>query len=193
MKDAQFYDFIEVRMAIETVAVCLAVERATTKQADEPEQIHQSFLKAIQEKDLIQMIMLDELFHTKIIIYSKSQLLINISKQLLNAFRAYRGNSFTEEQVYSNAVKLHSRILLCLQIRNFQQAVIEMRKHPKIASQDMELIHTRKKAEKKISTDDSTAVTVEIFFFTKQDECSLKKHIYKLHKKAKYLVDLGFG
>lgn len=187
------YDFMEVRMAIETVAVRLAVERATTKQTDEPEQIHQSFLKAIQEKDLIQMIMLDELFHTKIIIYSKSQLLINISKQLLNAFRAYRGNSFTEEQVYSNAVKLHSRILLCLQIGNSQQAVIEMRKHPKIASQDMELIHTRKKAEKKISTDDSMAVTVEVFFFTKQDECSLKKHIYKLHKKAKYLVDLGFG
>lgn len=193
MKDAQFYDFMEVRMAIETVAVRLAAKRATTKQADEPEQIHQSFLKTIQEKDLIQMIMLDELFHTKITIYSKSQLLINISKQLLNAFRAYRGNSFTEEQVYSNAVKLHSRILLCLQIRNSQQAVIEMRKHPKIASQDMELIHTRKKAEKKISTDDSTAVTVEVFFFTKQDECSLKKHIYKLHKKAKYLVDLGFG
>lgn len=121
-------------MAIETVAVRLAAKRATTKQADEPEQIHQSFLKAIQEKDLIQMIMLDELFHTKIIIYSKSQLLINISKPLLNAFRAYRGNSFTEEQVYSNAVKPHSRILLCLQIGNSQQAVIEMRKHPKIAS-----------------------------------------------------------
>lgn len=193
MKDAQFYDFMEVRMAIETVAVRLAAKRATTKQADELKQIHQSFLEAIQEKDLIQMIMLDELFHTKITIYSKSQLLINISKQLLNAFRAYRGNSYTEEQVYSNAVKLHSRILLCLQIGNSQQAVIEMRKHPKIASQDMELIHTRKKAEKKISTDDSMAVTVEVFFFTKQDECSLKKHIYKLHKKAKYLVDLGFG
>lgn len=142
--DAQFYDFMEVRMAIETLSVRLSVERATPKQVQELEQIHQSFLKAIAEKDLVQMIMLDELFHTKITSYTNNQLLININKQLLNCFRIYRGDSFTNQEVYTNAIEPHTRILFCFQTRNASQAVQEMRKHLDITSRDMELIQKEK-------------------------------------------------
>ncbi|MCI2056927.1 MAG: FadR family transcriptional regulator [Oscillibacter sp.] len=141
--DAQFYDFMEVRMAIETLSVRLSVERASAKQVQELEQIHQSFLKAIEEKDLVQMIMLDELFHTKITSYTNNQLLVNINKQLLNCFRIYRGDSFTNQNVYANAVEPHARILFCYQTRNAAQAVKEMRNHLDITSRDMEKIHKR--------------------------------------------------
>lgn len=143
--DAQFYDFMEVRMAIETLSVRLSVERATPKQINELEQIHQSFLAANQQKDLVQMIMLDELFHTKIIGFTRNQLLVNINKQLLNSFRIYRGDSFTNQDVYAHAIEPHSRILLCFQTKNVSQAVAEMRRHLEITSQDMEMIHERKK------------------------------------------------
>jgi len=139
--DVQFHDFMEVRMAIETLSVRLSVERASAKQVSELEQIHQSFLEANQKKDLVRMIMLDELFHTKIISYTRNQLLININKQLLGSFRVYRGDSFTNEDVYTNAIEPHSRILFCFQTKNASLAVKEMRNHLEVTSRDMELIH----------------------------------------------------
>ncbi|MBU5626428.1 FadR family transcriptional regulator [Oscillibacter sp. MSJ-2] len=141
VEDAKFYDFMEVRMAIETLSVRLSVERASAKQVHELEEIHQSFLEANESKDLVRLIMLDELFHTKIISFTRNQLLININKQLLECFRVYRGDSFTNKDVYVNAVEPHERILFCFQTRNAAQAVQEMRSHLEITSRDMEAIH----------------------------------------------------
>ncbi|QNL43643.1 FadR family transcriptional regulator [Oscillibacter hominis] len=141
VEDAKFYDFMEVRMAIETLSVRLSVERASLRQVHELEEIHQSFLEANESKDLVRLIMLDELFHTKIISFTRNQLLININKQLLECFRIYRGDSFTNKDVYVNAVEPHERILLCFQTKNSAQAVQEMRSHLEITSQDMEAIH----------------------------------------------------
>ena len=44
VENVQFYDFMEVRMAIETLAVRLSVERATPKQIRALEKIHAAFL-----------------------------------------------------------------------------------------------------------------------------------------------------
>lgn len=144
VEDAQFYDFMEVRMAIETLSVRLSVERASDQQIAELEEVHKSFLAANHQKDLVQMIMLDELFHTKIISYTRNQLLININKELLSSFRVYRGDSFTNQEVYANAIEPHSRILKCFQTHDAAQAVQEMRRHLEITSQDMEIIHNQK-------------------------------------------------
>ena len=143
-----FYDFMEVRMAIETLSVRLAVERATDKQIRELREIHTSFVEATEKRDMLKMIMLDELFHTKIITFTNNQLLININKQLLERFRIYRGDSFTNKMVYKNAVEPHERILLCFEMRNPSSAVEEMRKHLNITTQDMELIHNNSKTAK---------------------------------------------
>ena len=87
IENARFNDFMEVRMAIETLAVRLSVERATKKQVGELESINQSFLEAVNNHDGPQMIMLDELYHSKIIEFTDNNLLININKQLLASFR----------------------------------------------------------------------------------------------------------
>lgn len=141
VEDAKFYDFMEVRMAIELLSVRLSVERASAKQVHELEEIHQSFLEANESRDLVRLIMLDELFHTKIVSFTHNQLLININKQLLECFRVYRGDSFTNKDVYVNAVEPHERILFCFQTKNAAQAVQEMRNHLEITSRDMEAIH----------------------------------------------------
>lgn len=137
----QFKDFMEVRLAVETMSVRLSVERASAEDIKELSQVHESFVKAVNDKDLVRMIMLDELFHTKIISYTKNQLLININKQLLESFRVYRGDSFTNSDVYANAIEPHSRILFCFQTKNANQAVEEMRKHLDITLKDMDKIH----------------------------------------------------
>lgn len=151
VEGVKFYDFMEVRMAIETLSVRLAVERATDKQIRELREIHTSFVEATEKRDMLKMIMLDELFHTKIITFTNNQLLININKQLLERFRIYRGDSFTNKMVYKNAVEPHERILLCFEMRNPSSAVEEMRKHLNITTQDMELIHNSSKTVKSSS------------------------------------------
>ena len=142
MENVQFYDFMEVRMAIETLAVRLSVERATPKQIRALEKIHAAFLEANEKQDGLQLIMLDEQFHTKIIEYTNNPLLININKQLLECFRVYRSSSFMNNAVYQNAVGPHSRILLCFQTHNVSQAVEEMRRHLEITTLDMKTIHS---------------------------------------------------
>lgn len=142
VENVKFYDFMEVRMAIETLAVRLSVERATAKQVKALEKIHASFLEANEKQDGLQLIMLDEQFHTSIIEYTNNPLLININKQLLESFRYYRSNSFMDSHVYKNAVIPHSRILLCFQTKNVTQAIEEIRNHLEITMKDMESIYT---------------------------------------------------
>ncbi len=150
-ENAQFSDFMEVRFAIEPLAVRLSVERATPKEVAELFEVHQSFIHANESHDLTKMIMLDELFHTKIMSYTKNPLLININKQLLNSFRIYRGESFTDSCVYNNAVQPHERILQCFYAKDMETAVLEMQRHLEITEADMRQIHGNSGIEEKKS------------------------------------------
>ncbi|MCI8304324.1 MAG: FadR family transcriptional regulator [Lawsonibacter sp.] len=141
VEDAKFYDFMEVRQAIETLSVRLSVERATDQQIQELEGIHLKFKQANLDKDVSGLVRLDEMFHTKIIEYTDNQLLININQQLLESFRKYRNSSFMNSRVYQNAEEPHERILACFQTKNAAQAVREMRCHLDITAKDMEIIH----------------------------------------------------
>ena len=147
VEDAQFYDFMEVRQAIETLSVRLSVERASSEQIAELEKIHRTFCEANDKKDSAHLIVLDELFHTKIIEYTNNQLLININQQLLESFRRYRNDSFMDNEVYQNAVEPHFRILQCYKTKDATQAVVEMIRHLEITAKDMEIIHGRAKNE----------------------------------------------
>lgn len=143
VENPQFSDFMEVRMAVETLAVRLAVERAREKDIKKLAEVHKSFLEANEKKEMTRLIMLDELFHTTIFSITKNQLLININAQLLEAFRKYRSESFMNEDVYRNAIDPHTRILECFRERNAAQAVEEMRIHLDITMSDMEQIHQK--------------------------------------------------
>ena len=130
MDGARFHDFMEVRMAIEI---------------QELKEIHEAFVEANNSHDMIKMIMLDELFHKQIVACTSNPLLMDINEQVLDAFRAYRGDSFSNDMVYKNAVEPHARILLCFETHNATLAVEEIRRHLDITSRDMELIQSKKK------------------------------------------------
>lgn len=139
---ARFHDFMEVRMALETLSVRLAVERCTPKQLQELREIHTAFVEANEIHDMVKMIMLDELFHNEIVNCTSNPLLIDIHKQILDAFRIYRGDSFSNSSVYKNAMGPHARILFCFETHNPELAVNEMKKHLDITSRDMAMIHS---------------------------------------------------
>lgn len=141
LDDARFHDFMEVRMAIETLSVRLAVERCSDTELQSLKEIHEAFLEANSSHDMIKLIMLDELFHKQIVECTKNPLLVDINKQVLDAFRVYRSDSFSNNTVYQNAVEPHSRILLCFETHNPALAVEEMKKHLDITTKDMEMIN----------------------------------------------------
>ena len=59
-------DFMEIRIALETMAVRLAVRRADDQDIRKLEKTHQYFLKAIAEKNEVTMASYDEAFHNQI-------------------------------------------------------------------------------------------------------------------------------
>jgi len=148
VEGAAFRDYMEVRMAIETLAVRLAVERATDESISSLEDIHRNFVIAVREKSFSDMVTLDEQFHTRIVNLSDNQLLKNINRELITAFHIYRSESFMYSDVYKNAVIPHEKILACFQERNSAKAVKEMRKHLDITLTDMNSMHNGHDPEK---------------------------------------------
>lgn len=138
--DVQFYDFMEVRMAIETLSTRLAIKRATKKQIQKLTMIHEKFLQAVEDKNLIQLIMYDELFHTEIVKITNNELLIAINKQINTAFKKYRGESFMDNSVYKNAVIPHTKILEAFKSNDPELGQAEMYNHLVITEQDIKHI-----------------------------------------------------
>ena len=143
VKKPHFEDFMQVRLAVETFVVRLAAESAADKDIKNLEEIQTSFVEANDKKDMMAMIMLDELFHTTLVKMTKNQLLININTQLLQAFKRFRTESFTNETTYQNAIDPHQRIIDCLKVHDVSGAVNEMRKHLNITTNDMKKLHEK--------------------------------------------------
>ena len=80
--DVKLCDLVEVRGALESLAVGLAVERASEAQIAELSKIHESFVEADVGHDMDRLMMLDELFHTRIMSYTGNSLLIFINGRL---------------------------------------------------------------------------------------------------------------
>lgn len=140
VEDAQFYDFMEVRMAIETISTRLAIKQATHKQLEKLEKIQESFIEANNNQNLTQLVMLDELFHTEIVNMTGNQLLVRINKQLVTANRKYRCESFMNSEVYNKAIVPHNKVLECFKKHDSEQGQKEMYEHLKITKSDMEHI-----------------------------------------------------
>ena len=140
-EEAKFSDFMEVRMAIETLSVKLSVERCSAEQIKELMDIQRKFEVAYANQDAVRMTILDEHFHTKIVEFTKNQLLININERLLDSFRPYRNVSFSDCEVFKeNAVKAHGKIVECFIARNQRQAEEAMMHHLHITMDDFNTI-----------------------------------------------------
>ncbi len=127
--DVKLYDLVEVRGALESLAVGLAVERASEAQITELSKIHSSFVEANAGHDMARLMMLDELFHMKITSYTENPLLVKINGKLLDSFRVYWGEFFTDTVVYGDVVTFHGRILESFKQHDAERAVLEMQRH----------------------------------------------------------------
>jgi GntR family transcriptional repressor for pyruvate dehydrogenase complex len=137
-KEDEISRFIEVRMAIEPLAVRLAVQRGTKSQIKQIELIHERFALAAKRSDPIELGTLDESFHNAIIEASHNRLLMKIGRLLADALVEYRARTFTVTENIVHALIPHQQIVDALRRRDERAAVEGMQHHMEEALIDLQ-------------------------------------------------------
>ncbi|PKL26908.1 MAG: FadR family transcriptional regulator [Spirochaetae bacterium HGW-Spirochaetae-2] len=133
-------DFIEVRKAIESLAIKIAVDRSTQEEYDKLFKINEDFIQAVHADDSKAMAFLDESFHREIVDMSHNSLLVNINGLVAQAFKKYRSISFQVRKNALNAIEPHREILAALKARDSLGAVKSIENHLTLAREDMEAV-----------------------------------------------------
>ena len=130
-------DSIEIRTALEPMAARRMAERCNTEDIRRLENIHRSFLSAIQEGDAAMIGRLDEQFHSAIVESSGNALMIEINSHVCQGMQTFRSKTFQVEQNVKNAVMPHSNIMNAILARDAAQAEREMRAHLDKVQEDL--------------------------------------------------------
>lgn len=125
----QVRDYIDVRLAIETASVRLAIQRATEQQIDSLREIQKSFLYSIEIGNAWMMAEKDEQFHDKIAEITDNPLLIQVQGIVEDFFRTFRVRSFRVLENRYHAVNPHNMIIQAFQDRNEDLGVLIMQQH----------------------------------------------------------------
>lgn len=136
-KEAELSELMEVRMAIEPIAVKLAIQRGSAAQIDQLRDIHDAFRKAVERLDAIDLATLDESFHTTIIEASNNNLLKKIGRLMADAFVEYRARSFAVQENMTHALEPHEKILSAILKKNEKEAILAVQKHLDVSLEDM--------------------------------------------------------
>lgn len=132
-------DYMDVRTAIETTSVRLAIRRATETQMKELEKIHQEFLEGIEQNNVWKMADKDEEFHSKIAKITGNPLLIQVQDVISEYFKAFRVRSFGNAKNRNHAVNPHAMIIQAFRDRNDELGVLVMKQHLIQSYEDMKV------------------------------------------------------
>lgn len=135
--EAELRDSIEIRAALEPMAARCMAARSTRAEVSRLEDIHRSFLTAIEEGDPQRIAHLDEQFHSAIVACSGNALMIEINAHVCRGMQVFRSKTFQVEQNVRNAVVPHSNIFNAILARDAAQAEREMRAHLDKVQQDL--------------------------------------------------------
>ena len=136
----QLKDFIEVREAIESLAIKIAIEKGTKDEFSHLDAIHLKFLAAADLNDTIEMARLDEIFHEAIVSMTHNYLLININNLVSKEFKKYRSLSFSVRTNVESAVYAHKKIMEAIKRRDKTVAVESIVYHLHMVISDMEQV-----------------------------------------------------
>jgi GntR family transcriptional repressor for pyruvate dehydrogenase complex len=131
-------DYIEVRMAIEPLALRLAIARSDKDDLDELKNIHKSFVRAMAENNVEELAKCDELFHTTIVKLSRNKLLKVINESIAKFLAEYRIKAFSVSQNVPHALKPHAEIIDCIEKGDSKRAEEIMLEHLKISLADIQ-------------------------------------------------------
>jgi GntR family transcriptional regulator, transcriptional repressor for pyruvate dehydrogenase complex len=130
-------DYVEVRMAIETLAMRLMVDRATPEEISAIEAVHANFLVAAKAQDTISLARNDERFHELIVKATHNILLTQIIEVISVAYLEYRLKAFAFRENIQHAEKFHSAILKSIKNKNQSAGERSMREHLQCSLDDI--------------------------------------------------------
>ena len=128
---------IEIRTALEPMAARLMAQRCSNEELLRLEDLHRSFLLAVEDGDPERIGRLDEQFHSAIVEGSRNELLIHINSHVCQAMKVFRRKTFQVQQNAKNAIEPHTNILRAIYSRDPAQAEREMRLHLDKVQEDL--------------------------------------------------------
>lgn len=135
--EVQIMDIIEVRSAIEPLAIKLAIPKATSEDDKALEEIHKNILYSIANENIPDIGKYDEAFHSYIIKCSQNKLLISINEQINEYLKVFRGNTFQIPKNVDNLIPTHTKILKAFLDRDIDSSQKFMSAHIDKIMQDL--------------------------------------------------------
>ena len=131
-------DIIEIRMALENLAVNLAVERASKEQIAHIDECRIAFEKALEAQQYDALGRCDAAFHQAIVEAAGNDFLNIISGMVSFAFADFREHSFRIKEHAANAILPHREIYKAVQNRDVEMAQLQMSRHLQKILKDMD-------------------------------------------------------
>ena len=122
-------DTTDVREALETLQVRMAVARASNEELQELEAIHCSFIEKNKESNVSALAALDEQFHTQICKMSHNPLLLKINELMAMELKRYRHMSISVKTSSENTIREHELIISALRERDQHKAAAYLLAH----------------------------------------------------------------
>jgi GntR family transcriptional regulator, transcriptional repressor for pyruvate dehydrogenase complex len=132
-----FREFMQVRIALEPAAMELAILKIDAGKIEELESIQAAFNEAVNIKDTVKLLMLDEAFHASIIRYSGNKIMMEINKNLYEKIRQFRVDSFSNNKIYQNALNPHGLIIYYMKQKNAEKSIETLKLHLQAVENDI--------------------------------------------------------
>lgn len=114
-------DVLEVRAALESLAVRLACEKMDEDSIVKLEKLRDEFVAAVKDNDVELVIQKDVEFHDAIFSATENEKLIQIINNLREQIYRFRVKYIHEMDSYENLVKEHDEIVLCIRGKQYEQ------------------------------------------------------------------------
>ncbi len=131
-------DINEVRMAIEPLAIRLAIERCTEKEYQRLQDIHARTMEAAKKKNGVEIAGCDEKFHTCIVESSHNKLLIALNKEIVRSLKKFREQTFKLGNNIENCIPYHTAILEAFGRKDVELAQKRLMEHLERVEIDLE-------------------------------------------------------
>lgn len=122
-------DVLEVRLALEKLAVELACQRITEEEIKQLEISSQQFRQSTLSKDLLTMAQADEHFHDVIYKATKNNRLIQMLNNLREQMYRYRIEYIKDIETHEGLVEEHEEILQALKQKDLEGASVKIQNH----------------------------------------------------------------
>ncbi len=138
--EADLTECIEVRFGLEPVAIKLAITRCSDADIARLSEIHEAFVNAVHERDILKIAELDQRFHNQIVEMSRNKLLISINKKVSSCIVPFRDRTFQIPENAEHAIEPHTNIMRAIASRDVEAGELFMKRHLQRVIDDMSVM-----------------------------------------------------